>query len=422
MVAAESAALPGSLRWSEAWRDVMLRGSFSRQKAFYHNAMSEYMASCSWFLSGYGGLNLTQDTIPAWLTSEHFGVWLSCISIMVVHHWMERTSDVRGLFWDDDAYESLVAREKRLASPPKGFPEVNYRSGSEGEDSEAEGLSANVLNAVIRHRPLDKKPMAVWYEYAFIQTAMDAFIHFNIFSGRFDMRQMMATEALAGRRAAGKEAAQVVGTAADPYFHDHSAGRGDKEMWLDFMADCGDGFDSSFSVARLLAQPHLSLASSTSAQGSTTLPRGEVLIIGGDLAYPRPTQENYESRFVRVMEDAMPPPRSHSSQAEARAIVNKESSSHKEAFTNGRHSQPPMAYAVPGNHDWFDGLACFLRYIVFRSYLGGWYLPQSKSYFALKLPFDWWLFGLDNGLDCDIDLSQRRTSKSWRSRCQSMLE
>ena len=36
--------------------------------------------------------------------------------------------------------------------------------------------------------------------------------------------------------------------------------------------------------------------------------RGEALVIGGDLAYPSPTNETYETRFFRPYEAAMPAP------------------------------------------------------------------------------------------------------------------
>ena len=56
--------------------------------------------------------------------------------------------------------------------------------------------------------------------------------------------------------------------------------------------------------------------------------------------------------------------------------------------------------------DWFDGLRTFSRNICHRCWLGGWYMPQKKSYFALKLPKRWWIFGLDLALDDDIDVYQ----------------
>ena len=59
-----------------------------------------------------------------------------------------------------------------------------------------------------------------------------------------------------------------------------------------------------------------------------------------------------------------------------------------------------------GNHDWFDGLNTYIRYICQRNWLGGWHLPQTTSYFALKLPHGWWVFGCDLALENDINAEQ----------------
>ncbi|KAG2663744.1 hypothetical protein I3760_16G047900 [Carya illinoinensis] len=66
----------------------------------------------------------------------------------------------------------------------------------------------------------------------------------------------------------------------------------------------------------------------------------------------------------------------------------------------------PRCFLIPGNHDWFDGLHTFMRNICHKSWLGGWFMPQRKSYFALKLPKGWWVFGLDLALQDDIDVYQ----------------
>jgi len=68
----------------------------------------------------------------------------------------------------------------------------------------------------------------------------------------------------------------------------------------------------------------------------------------------------------------------------------------------------PAALAIPGNHDWVDGLAVYSSFILDRGWLGGWALPQAASYFALRLPAGWWLFGLDLALTGDIDAPQFR--------------
>ena len=49
------------------------------------------------------------------------------------------------------------------------------------------------------------------------------------------------------------------------------------------MADTGDGFDATYSVAYLLAQPSLTV-------DGETLPRGQALVLGGDQVYPTAEQ------------------------------------------------------------------------------------------------------------------------------------
>lgn len=53
------------------------------------------------------------------------------------------------------------------------------------------------------------------------------------------------------------------------------------DLWFDFMADTGDGGNSSYAVARLLAQPSISV---NNDDAQLNLPRGDLLLIGGDLA------------------------------------------------------------------------------------------------------------------------------------------
>ena len=64
---------------------------------------------------------------------------------------------------------------------------------------------------------------------------------------------------------------------------------GDEDFWFDYAADTGDGFDATFTVATLLAQPALSI---DGVDGP--LPRGELLVFGGDEVYPAATAQAYE--------------------------------------------------------------------------------------------------------------------------------
>ena len=64
--------------------------------------------------------------------------------------------------------------------------------------------------------------------------------------------------------------------------NDHSQGQ---DLWFDFAADTGDGFDATYSVAYLLAQPDLRI-------GDAVLPRGEALVLGGDQVYPTASSQS----------------------------------------------------------------------------------------------------------------------------------
>ena len=58
------------------------------------------------------------------------------------------------------------------------------------------------------------------------------------------------------------------------------------ELWFDYVADLGDGFNATYSIAYLLAQPELTV-------DGHTLPRGRMLIMGGDQVYPTASGQQY---------------------------------------------------------------------------------------------------------------------------------
>jgi hypothetical protein len=149
--------------------------------------------------------------------------------------------------------------------------------------------------------------------------------------------------------------------------HDH----GDHdELWFDYVADLGDGFDATYSVASLLAAPSLDLGTET--------PRGRLLVMGGDAVYPAASTSGYEDRSKGVYRAAMPV----------------------------RPPQAPTLFALPGNHDWYDGLTSFLRVFAQQRPFGGWQTEQTRSYFAVKLPHRWWLYAVDTQFDDYVDAPQ----------------
>ena len=151
-------------------------------------------------------------------------------------------------------------------------------------------------------------------------------------------------------------------------------------LWLDFVADTGDGWNSTYAVAYHLAQPELVVADGSSR---FTTERGSVLVFGGDEVYPTPSRQAYEERLVAPYAAALGP------------------------VEPG--SESPHVFAIPGNHDWYDSLVAFSRLFcspVLGRRFGAWRTRQARSYFALKLPAGWWLFGVDGQLQADIDVGQ----------------
>ncbi|ONK71856.1 uncharacterized protein A4U43_C04F13090 [Asparagus officinalis] len=130
-----------------------------------------------------------------------------------------------------------------------------------------------------------------------------------------------------------------------------------------------------------------------------------------DLRYPNPSAFTYERRLFCPFEYALQPPSCYKAEQIA---INKPELPY--GVTELKKYKGPQSFVIPGNHDWFDGLHTFMRYICHKSWLGGWFLPQKKSYFALQLPRGWWVFGLDQALHTDIDVYQ---FKFFAELCQS---
>jgi hypothetical protein len=107
----------------------------------------------------------------------------------------------------------------------------------------------------------------------------------------------------------------------------------DGDLWIDFVADTGDCSSVSQAVARFLFTDYE--VDDPDAPGSPLrLPRGHMLVFGGDTAYPVATDFEIHNRITvpwnRVLRGA----------------------------ADGR---PRALLGVPGNHDWYAGLDGFGR-------------------------------------------------------------
>jgi hypothetical protein len=153
--------------------------------------------------------------------------------------------------------------------------------------------------------------------------------------------------------------------------------QGSKDFWMDFVADCGDGWKSTYAVACEVAKDNVPLTLPGGEEVEAK--RGKLLIFGGDLIYPTPSGRGYDDRLLGPYFDA---------------------------FGTGNGSHCPDVWALPGNHDWYDSVSAFRRLFCTEQDFGPWKSTQRFSYFATKLPHGWWLFGIDLQLLHEIDQRQ----------------
>ncbi len=212
-------------------------------------------------------------------------------------------------------------------------------------------------------RRFEPKPAVKWLSPAELIRSGVASLLATTFGQFVDRREAIAAHADQGSTA----------------IHEHPDVR-----WIDYVADLGDGFDATYAVASMIAQERLSV-------GSHTTHRGGVLVMGGDEIYPYPdvglsNETSYHDRTVGPYEAAL-------------GFVGRrgpEAADHPHLHL----------YAIPGNHDWYDGLAAFRKQFLRQGWVGAWKTRQHRSYFALRLADDWWLWGIDTALDGPLDHAQ----------------
>lgn len=237
----------------------------------------------------------------------------------------------------------------------------------------------------------ERRPMTGWYNpVELVKTGIRVAIS-TVFGQFADKR-----EALAATNAV---AAQPFDKSFD-YSNDGKGG----DLWFDFVADTGDGWNATHAVASLLAE-----ASLLPDGAKEPLPRGRLLVMGGDQVYPMASRQNYEDRLIHPFEEAYKP----------------------DGVERWGDEERPDLYALPGNHDWYDGLRSFFHLFCRRTIkspdtagmdrpgrvIGGRQTKQTRSYFAVRLREDWWLWGTDSQLEGYIDQPQidyfRHAARHW---------
>lgn len=224
-----------------------------------------------------------------------------------------------------------------------------------------------------------RKPMAAWYDPRLLAATGLRSVISKLFGHFADKREAIA-------------AANAIQPAPADGEFDYSGGDPGGDFWFDYLADSGDGWNPTFAMARLVAEDALT---------GNALPRGRLLILGGDQVYPTASVEEYRDRFVVPFDHAYDPggaPR----------------------WPNDKAHRPHL-YAIPGNHDWYDGLNSFFGLFCRRrlvrgevdlgvsregKVIGGRQTQQTRSYFAIALPGGWWVWGTDCQLEGYIDQPQ----------------
>ncbi|HVY30709.1 MAG TPA: hypothetical protein VHB79_29320 [Polyangiaceae bacterium] len=130
--------------------------------------------------------------------------------------------------------------------------------------------------------------------------------------------------------------AELVGRVARVLGGDETAGSVveaiGRDLWLDYISDTGDDVSVSRAVARLVVGRY-ELPDPQRPGEYLVAPRGELLVFGGDTAYPVATAQEIQNRVLVPFNEAL-------------------------AATDAKQR---VLLGIPGNHDWYDGLDGFGR-------------------------------------------------------------
>jgi len=111
----------------------------------------------------------------------------------------------------------------------------------------------------------------------------------------------------------------------------------ERDLWVDYVADTGDDAEVSGAVADMLFREY-----EVEEDGvPLVLPRGDVLLFGGDTAYPVATEIE---------------------------ILNRVCVPFNQVLKERQDGRTRVLLGIPGNHDWYDGLDGFSR--MFRARAG----------------------------------------------------
>src|SRR5262249_54143220 len=169
------------------------------------------------------------------------------------------------------------------------------------------------------------KPLAIrWFGMTALAGHLRHLLAVTAASNQLDLRDWMRPEDGDGLL---NRVCQVLGASSSGSNLTERLGR---EVWIDFVADTGDDHDVSLAVGRMLFAGY-----ALTGDQPRALPRGDILVFGGDTAYPASTTYELERRLLQPWNHVL---RGKTEDGRRRALL-----------------------GIPGNHDWYDGLDGFGR-------------------------------------------------------------
>lgn len=242
-------------------------------------------------------------------------------------------------------------------------------------------------------------PMTGWYDPRRLVAIGIRVAEATIFGKMFDRRELMASLDPFDQTFF-EQNFDFTDKLPDPN-HSHPQKYTDEQgdFWFDYLADTGDGWAPAHAVARLLARQNLDVS-------GLLLPQGRVLVLGGDQVYPTASAEDYAAKLQEPYKAAN---------------LQENKDTPESRFDHARAEfRDRYVFALPGNHDWYDDLTAFTHLFCNKApdrpgatrspgrSVCGRETRQTRSYFALKLPHDWWLCAFDAQLEGYIDAPQLR--------------
>ncbi|MBL8605676.1 MAG: hypothetical protein JNL38_00085 [Myxococcales bacterium] len=218
----------------------------------------------------------------------------------------------------------------RAPEPPRGDPSEPRSAGAPDES----GPRSTLADAMVPLAPRGNRPAPLvfrqgahapygirWYGVTSLYGHLRNFVSRAIATQSVDSRDWMRANDPSELLAATLRVLH-----GDPTQPSLVEGLG-RPVYIDFVADTGDDRDVSAAVGEMVA--------SRFDVDGRELPRGEILLFGGDVAYPVATADEIYKRVILPWNDSLRAARS----SQTRRVL----------------------LGVPGNHDWYDGLDGFGR-------------------------------------------------------------